>query len=150
MHLPVHTSSTADYVASHKFRMLRLLAVQTFVCAARLWVVWDVWGGFVMALSLALGYYTVREGMHITLLCVWGLVNAYEAAWDSVSGLVSFAFFLLDMAFMQCFFTVVTPIVEIAATQLAWEVLKGHVLRGGFLAPILGEDASKEEPVHDR
>mmetsp|Transcript_88960 Transcript_88960/g.247141 ORF Transcript_88960/g.247141 Transcript_88960/m.247141 type:complete len:187 (+) Transcript_88960:96-656(+) len=145
MHFPFHSGPAADCAKRQVNWMVRLLCGQALVCFARFWYLWDIWGGFVMGLSIALGYYTVREEMNITLVCVWGLANAYEAAWDSVTGLVSLVLFLVSFKLTQCLIIMVIPIAELMAASFAWELFKEYEFRGGMLAPLFQKPAYAAE-----
>mmetsp|Transcript_4241 Transcript_4241/g.13572 ORF Transcript_4241/g.13572 Transcript_4241/m.13572 type:complete len:149 (-) Transcript_4241:98-544(-) len=128
---------TASLKQSHVRWMVIILCGQAAVCFMRLWFLWDIWGGFVMALSIALGYYALREDLHTTLVCLWGFVNAYETAWDTLTGLISLVMFLVTLRLLQCLVIVLVPFAELLGALCAWRIFRDNEMRSGLLAPLL-------------
>uniref|UniRef100_A0A6T0R426 Uncharacterized protein n=1 Tax=Alexandrium monilatum TaxID=311494 RepID=A0A6T0R426_9DINO len=130
--------AAAPYDPALRRWMLSVILGQVVVCLLRLWLLWDVWGGFVMALSIALGYYALREDLPSSLVCLWGFVNAYEAAWDTVTGTVSLVMNLVWFRLTECLVIVVIPLADILGTVVAWQLFKDRELRRvGMLTPVV-------------
>uniref|UniRef100_A0A7S2MBT8 Uncharacterized protein n=1 Tax=Alexandrium andersonii TaxID=327968 RepID=A0A7S2MBT8_9DINO len=119
---------------------------QAVVCFLRLWFLWDIWGGFLMALTIMLGYCALRESLPVKLVCLWGVVNAILGAWDALTGLVSLVLFLVSLRWVQCLIIVLVPLAEVLAALVAWQIFKEHELKNGLLAPILKKRYAASSP----
>eukprot|EP00413_Alexandrium_margalefii_P032940 CAMPEP_0204565406 /NCGR_PEP_ID=MMETSP0661-20131031/35456_1 /ASSEMBLY_ACC=CAM_ASM_000606 /TAXON_ID=109239 /ORGANISM="Alexandrium margalefi, Strain AMGDE01CS-322" /LENGTH=207 /DNA_ID=CAMNT_0051573153 /DNA_START=60 /DNA_END=681 /DNA_ORIENTATION=- len=141
MHLPIDDGTPLSSFQLEQGRYVKAtLLVQTVFCVMRMVALWDILGGFMMALTIALGWYAYREHLNITLISVWGIVNAVHALCDILSGVFSMIYSLVTLNLSNMLLVVAVPLVELIAAVLAWELVMHHDANGGDVAHILKGD----------
>mmetsp|Transcript_144476 Transcript_144476/g.402489 ORF Transcript_144476/g.402489 Transcript_144476/m.402489 type:complete len:199 (-) Transcript_144476:123-719(-) len=144
MHLPVEDGEPlAKELPESQVRHFKYnLYVQMVVCFLRIWVLWDALGGFLMAMTIALGWYAHREHLNISLVSVWGAVNGVQALWDTISGAFSAIFNVITFQFTNVILLVLVPLTELFAAALAWEFVMHHDAKGGPVAHLWEDTAA--------
>jgi hypothetical protein len=49
-----------------------------------MYILLDIMGGFIMAVTTGLGWYAWKEEMHITFICYWGMMSLFNGVLDLV------------------------------------------------------------------
>jgi len=131
---PVQVGPPTEYARRCRPWMLALLVFQSIVCVVRIVPLMDIMGGFIMLITLALGWYAWKEDMHITFISSWGLLCLINGAFDLVR-LIDFAvktsmpLFSLDQGFWYNFFSaeqICIPASSLAGALLAWFIHKDY------------------------
>eukprot|EP00419_Tripos_fusus_P000759 CAMPEP_0172692598 /NCGR_PEP_ID=MMETSP1074-20121228/25374_1 /TAXON_ID=2916 /ORGANISM="Ceratium fusus, Strain PA161109" /LENGTH=191 /DNA_ID=CAMNT_0013512841 /DNA_START=87 /DNA_END=662 /DNA_ORIENTATION=+ len=74
----------SEYVMQKRGLMLAILILQTTTCILRMVVVLDIIGAFIMAIGIAFGWYSYKDGCNVTFLCYWGMMSLFNGAFDLV------------------------------------------------------------------
>merc|ERR1719162_1302543 len=130
--MPMQMGGASDYARSMSPIMLAILVIQTMVCTLRMFVLLDIMGGFIMAIAIGLGWYAWKEDMHITFICYWGMMSAFNGILDLVRLIDTqvkspMPMFSSSAPFMYNFGSgvqLMVPFCAIAAAIMAWYLYK--------------------------
>mmetsp|Transcript_35412 Transcript_35412/g.79953 ORF Transcript_35412/g.79953 Transcript_35412/m.79953 type:complete len:177 (-) Transcript_35412:131-661(-) len=147
MHLPVDDDPPSVLVESQSAGMSKVLLFQMLVCVLRFASLGDVVGGFLNGLTIALGWYAWRQHMNVTIVSVWGIVNAVQMVMDITSGVLTLIFRVLSFQLFEAALIVLCPVSEFIGVFVAWEVFRHHDLRGGDLMPVFKEAVDDAKPL---
>mmetsp|Transcript_65184 Transcript_65184/g.146432 ORF Transcript_65184/g.146432 Transcript_65184/m.146432 type:complete len:182 (-) Transcript_65184:34-579(-) len=147
---PVQTGPASEFAKQSARHLLSVLVIQVFVCILRLFFLWDLVGGFIMALTIKLGYWCWREHMNVTCISAWGIINAIEVVYDGLSAILGFFFRLVQFQVLEAVLVVIIPFTELLAVVLAWQIFRDFEARGGIMAPLFGiAQYGEHQPLMD-
>lgn len=82
--MPAQIGPASEYANRRRPVLLALLIFQTLVCIARMVLLLDIMGGFIMAIMIGLGWYAWSQEMNITFICYWGMLCLINGVFDLV------------------------------------------------------------------
>mmetsp|Transcript_1709 Transcript_1709/g.4250 ORF Transcript_1709/g.4250 Transcript_1709/m.4250 type:complete len:190 (-) Transcript_1709:58-627(-) len=132
--MPMQSGPPSEYLKARQSLTLAILILQTVVCIARMCLLLDIMGGFIMAICVGFGWYAYKDDMNITFLCYWGMMCLINGAFDLVR-LIDFwvkspqPFFDASLGLLyNCMSATLlaVPLVTLAGAVLAWYMYKNH------------------------
>eukprot|EP00434_Breviolum_minutum_P035390 symbB.v1.2.031327.t1/scaffold3620.1/size53174/3 len=118
----------SSYAKSRQYTILTLLVLQSTVILLRWVLLLDIFGGFIMAVATAFGWYAYKEDLHVTFLCYWGMMSGINGIFDFVKFIdvwVHQPVALLNLSWslkLHWLLLLAVPAVSIPAAVVAWYV----------------------------
>eukprot|EP00438_Fugacium_kawagutii_P030006 Skav214949 [mRNA] locus=scaffold2320:31192:40014:+ [translate_table: standard] len=92
-----------------------------------------------------LGWYALKKGMDITLVCLWGLVSLVLLIYDGLGALSGILEQTFHLQWMKVGILVAMPVIHFLAMDFAWNLFKEHERSGGFFKPLFSDAKSIQE-----
>lgn len=142
--MPVQIGPPTQYALSRRPWLLASLILQTIVCLLRVAVPLDIIGGFIMAMTIGIGYYGWKDDMNITFIIYWGMLSFINGIFDTIRAIdlianspapVFSTEVPLDIRFANVVILLV-PVVELVAVPLAYFLFQDYMEATVVVEPV--------------
>eukprot|EP00434_Breviolum_minutum_P010555 symbB.v1.2.009311.t1/scaffold585.1/size314277/1 len=145
VHYPVQVGKGVGS-RGQKAWMAGLVFLQALLTVGRLVYLFETLGGFFMGLNVYLGWYALKKGLDITVVCLWGVISAVLMIYDGLGALSGIIVETFHLQFIKVGILVALPLVHFLAADFAWNLFKEHERSGGFFKPLFADAKTVEQP----
>lgn len=147
LHYPVKAGEGIG-TRTQRLWMSGLVFLQAVLTVARVVYLYQALGGFFLGLIVILGWHSLKKGLDITMVCLWGLVSSFLLLYDTIGALTGVIMETFHLQFLKVAIIVALPLVEFLSVSFAWELFKEHERAGGLFKPFFSDGSEPPKQIY--